>query len=175
MSRHHLTATILLLTVATMCPAAVFAQHDAAWKALGMPGRAHQSFARRIEHASDYAYDFGTHAEYHETTKPEHVKTVFMEMGRNLDAAKVHLDEMKKSAVNDEAAMKSIGKLEGHLATAQKLHKDVESELTAKFDKEKAMTASKRLSAELDAITTEHKALMKSLAAKAKPEAEAKK
>jgi len=158
-----LAATLAALLFTTV-PS--FAQHDATWKALGMPGQSHQGFSRRMSHASDYARDLGAYVALPHKPTPAAVKEIVTELGRNLEAAEKHLAEMKKAAGDDKVTGKAIESIEGHLQTAFDHHKEAHACCVESFDEAKALTCCTDLSKEIDKVIAEHDALMKTLATK---------
>ena len=142
------------------------AQHDATWKALGMPGQSHQGFSRRMSHARDYTQDLRAYVAPPHKPTPAAVKEIVAELGRNLDVAKKHLVDMKKAAGDDKATVAAIAKIESHLATAFEHHKTAHACCVEDFDAAKALKCCDDLSKEIDKIITEHNDLMKSLAKK---------
>lgn len=172
MTRLHTVSLSLVAAAMLFLASPASAQHDATWKALGKEGRAHQNFSRRVQHAADYSRDLQTHAAplvvaaKPVAPKPAEVKVVIDELGRNLDAAEAHLAEMKKSAADDKPTLAAIEKIEKHLTTAFDHHKAAHACMVENFDSAKALSCCADLSKELDMVTAEHNALMKTLAAK---------
>jgi hypothetical protein len=166
MSRLSAVSLSLVAAVALFSAAPAMAQHDATWKALGMPGQSHQGFSRRMSHARDYAQDLRAYVAPPYKPTPAAVKDIVTELGRNLDAAKKHLADMKKAAGDDKATVAAIAKIESQLATAFEHHKTAHACCVEDFDAAKALKCCDDLSKEIDKIIAEHNDLMKSLAKK---------
>lgn len=164
MTRMSLLFAALAAALLLTSPAS--AQHDATWKALGMKGANHQGFSRRMQHAADYSRDL--HAYVHPPGKPAaaSVKVVVDELGRNLEAAKKHLADMKKDYADDKTTTAAIEKLGNRLDNAFALHKEAHACCIENFDEAKALKCCGDLTKELDQIIADHNHLMKSLAPK---------
>jgi hypothetical protein len=164
MARVSIVATAI--AAALLLTSSASAQHDATWKGLGMKGPSHQGFSRRIQHAADYSRDLHTYV--HPPGKPPAaaVKTVVDELGRNLEAAKKHLAEMKKDYADDKTTLAAVDKLGQRLDKAFALHKEAHACCVENFDEAKALKCCGDLTKELDQIIADHNHLMKSLAAK---------
>lgn len=164
MTRVSLLVAALAAALLLTSPAS--AQHDATWKGLGMKGPSHQGFSRRMQHAADYSRDL--HAYVHPPGKPAAaaVKGVVDELGRNLEAAKKHLADMKKDYADDKATTAAIEKLGKRLDNAFALHKEAHACCIENFDEAKALKCCGDLTKELDGIIADHNHLMKSLAPK---------
>ncbi len=145
------------------------AQHDATWKGSGQPGSNH-GFSRRIIHATDYARDLRAYVQKpvdgSQKPNPAAVKEIVVELGRNLEAGKKHLVDMKKAAGDDKVTLVAIEKLEDRLTAAFELQETAHACCVKDFDQDKAAKCCDDLSHELEHITKDHDALMKTLTAK---------
>lgn len=157
---------VAALAAALLLTSSASAQHDATWKALGMKGPSHQGFSRSIQHAADYSRDLHTYV--HPPGKPPvaATKVVVDELGRNLEAAKKHLANMKKDYADDKTTLAAIEKIEKRLDNAFALHKEAHACCIENFDEAKALKCCGDLTKELDGILADHNHLMKSLVPK---------
>lgn len=162
----RISLLVAALAAALLLTSPASAQHDATWKALGQKGANHQAFSRRIQHAADYSRDL--HAYVHPPGKPAAapVKEVVSELGRNLEAAKKHLADMKREWADDKNTLAAIAKIEQRLDNAFALHKEAHACCVEDFDEAKALKCCGDLTKELDQIIADHNHLMKSLAPK---------
>lgn len=150
-----------------------FAQRDAGSKARGeFGGRwSSQSAGRRIRHATEYNTDLHQYLTTEPSVDPAYIQTQSAEIGRNLEAAKKDIANVKKDVpAGNKEATAQVEKVEQQLATAAEKHEQLHQCCKKDgMDVKAAATCCKEMMDALKTLQAEHDALIKKLDPQAPP------
>ena len=166
-------AMLAALIAAFGMTGSAFAQRDAGSKARGEFGNywSTQSSGRSIRHATEYNADLHQYLTAEPNVDPAYIKKQSAEIGRNLEAAKKDIANVKKDVpAGDKEAAAQVTKVEQHLATAAEKHEQLHQCCKKDgMDVKGAATCCKEMMDALKAVQAEHDALVKKLNPTAPP------